>query len=169
MQWLAPVSNNGATVTQYVVTPYRAGIVQTIRVVSAKSTTVLIAGLTNGVSYRFRVSARNSRGTSLPSDASAPLLVAGLPAHPTSAVATHIGPGQLSVFFTPGPANGSPISHFTATCVSPNRGAVQAASGSQSPIVVSGLTPGKLYVCKVNATNGRGTGAPSGKAPIVVA
>jgi Fibronectin type III domain len=168
LRWFAPTTNNGAPIVQYVVTPYRAGIVQTIRVFRPTPTTVLITGLSNGVNYRFRVTAKNARGASLPSDVTAPVLIAGVPSHPTGAIAERVGPGQLSVSFTPGPNNGAPITAFIASCVSPNGGTVQADTAPASPVVVTGLTPNKLYICKVSATNSRGTGLPSGKAALVI-
>ena len=112
---------------------------------------------------------KNARGASNPSDATAPIFVAGVPSHPTGAFATRVGPGKLSVSFTPGSDNGAPITAFIASCVSPNGGSVQADTGTSSPVVVRGLTPNKLYICKVSATNSSGIGLPSGKAPLVIA
>ncbi len=169
LRWFAPTTTNGARIVQYVVTPYRAGIVQTIRVFPPTPTTVLVTGLSNGVNYRFRITAKNAHGASPPSDVTAPVLVAGVPSHPTGAFATQVGPGKLSVSFTPGADNGAPVTAFIASCVSPNGGSVQAGTGTSSPVAVRGLTPNKLYICKVSATNSRGNGQPSGKAPLVSA
>ena len=60
------------------------------------------------------------------------------------------------VGFTPGASNGSDVTGFSAECVSTDGGATGTGTGSASPISVTGLTTGKLYHCRVNATNGVG-------------
>ncbi len=75
------------------------------------------------------------------------------PSAPTSVVGT-AGNAQISVAFTgsssPGTLGGgapASIDHYTATC------GTQNASGSGSPIVVTGLSNGTSYACTVTATN----------------
>ena len=71
-----------------------------------------------------------------------------------TAVAGH---GAATVRFTAPAAHGSPITGYTVTA-SPG-GA--HATGSASPITVTGLTNGTAYAFKVTATNAIGTGPPS--------
>ena len=60
------------------------------------------------------------------------------------------GDGQASITFTPSASQGSgPISNYTVTC---NPGA-HTATGSTSPIDVTGLTNGTEYACRVTADN----------------
>lgn len=74
---------------------------------------------------------------------------------PTAVVAT-AGPAQISVAFSsPTDAASLPIVDFTATC-----GGV-SATGTGSPIVVTGLTNGTAYTCTVVARNANGTSAAS--------
>jgi len=66
----APPSNGGATITGYTITANPGG-----NTGAGSSSPIIVAGLTNGVSYTFSVTATNSAGTSVasvPSNAVAP-------------------------------------------------------------------------------------------------
>jgi len=69
--WSAP-SDGGSPITSYAVTPYAAGIAQAPTVVSGTppQSSALIAGLVNGTSYTFTVTATNALGTSSASTSS---------------------------------------------------------------------------------------------------
>jgi hypothetical protein len=66
VRWTAPVSNNGAAITKYVITPYKAGVAQRSSTFNA-ATTATVTGLTSGKTYTFTIAARNRRGTGPPS------------------------------------------------------------------------------------------------------
>ncbi len=73
--WTAPASNNGAAITNYIVTPFIGGVAQTPVTFNASQLTRQISGLTPGTAYTFTVSAVNSRGTgpaSAPSNSATP-------------------------------------------------------------------------------------------------
>ena len=95
-----------------------------------------------------------------------------LPAAPTAVHAvtgsTTTTTGPLTVTFTLGAGNGTPITNNTATCTSSNGGATKTASHATSPITVAGATTGKTYTCKVTSTNGVGTGPSSATSPSVI-
>ncbi len=76
--------------------------------------------------------------------------------------------GPLTVSFTAGAANGSPITKFVATCSSTNGGAAHSVAGTKSPIVVTSLTTAKTYRCVVKATNAIGSSPASTAAPAAV-
>jgi hypothetical protein len=82
------------------------------------------------------------------------------PAPPTIGQVTPVD-RALSVAFTP-PAvtGGAPITQFIASCRAGTQEPV-TASGSASPITVSGLTNGREYGCTVTARNSAGESAPS--------
>jgi hypothetical protein len=84
-----------------------------------------------------------------------------IPGAPTVTGSTP-SPGAVSVAFTPGAAGSSPITGYTAECVSTDGGATGTGTGAASPISVSGLTVGKSYHCRVLATNAVGDGPYSG-------
>ena len=85
---------------------------------------------------------------------------ATVPSAPTIRPATR-GNLSASVAFTASSNGGSPVLHFDAACSSSNGGIAGSATGSVSPIVVTGLTNGKTYTCRVVATNAIGTSASS--------
>jgi hypothetical protein len=70
LNWAAPASNGGSSVTGYVVTPYVEGVAQTPKTYGSTATTQTITGLTNGVTYTFKVAAKNVVGTGPQSAAS---------------------------------------------------------------------------------------------------
>ncbi|MEQ1516466.1 MAG: fibronectin type III domain-containing protein, partial [Usitatibacteraceae bacterium] len=119
---------------------------------------IIVAGLTNGISYICTVTATNSAGTSLPSAGVAvtPGSVVS-PGAPTIGVATP-GNTQATIAFTP-PASdgGGAISSYTATCNPGNF----VATNTSSPITVPNLVNGTPYSCSVTATNSAGAGAAS--------
>ncbi len=86
------------------------------------------------------------------------------PGAPTNVSANATSPTSARVTFNP-PANngGAAVTGYTARCESTNGGASQTATGSASPVNVSGLTPDKSYACDVRATNNVGSGSWSAK------
>ncbi len=74
----------------------------------------------------------------------------------------------MGIDFVP-PANtgGTPITGYTASC-SGSGVATRTATGTSSPITVTGLTNGVNYTCTVSATNSAGTGgASTGESKVV--
>jgi len=68
--------------------------------------------------------------------------------------------GAAVVQYTAAGGNGSPVTRYTATCVSRNGGRTRsaAAGAATRTIVVTGLSVGKIYICSITATNNRGVG-----------
>ncbi|GIO14823.1 hypothetical protein J19TS2_43780 [Cohnella xylanilytica] len=96
-------------------------------------------------------------GSNGSAEAAVTVIVGTLPGAPTDVTAV-AGDGEATVSFTP-PASdgGSAITGYTVTS-SPGG---FTASGTSSPIKVTGLTNGTSYTFAVTATNGIGTGAAS--------
>jgi hypothetical protein len=70
------------------------------------------------------------------------------------------GNQRLTVAFVAPATGGSAITSYTASCTSSDGGVSGNKSGVASPLVVSTpLTNGKLYTCRVRATNAEGSSA----------
>ncbi len=138
------------------------------------TTPITVTGATTGDSYTCTVTASNAPGAGAPSAPSGAVIV-GAPAAPSAVAAavktTKITTGSLSVTFTNGASDGSPITGQTATCVSSNGGPTETGTNSGSaaaPIVVSNVTTGDAYICTVTATNARGTSVASAPSLAVI-
>ncbi|MCM2329033.1 MAG: choice-of-anchor D domain-containing protein, partial [Lysobacter sp.] len=113
----------------------------------------------NGIAFSCTVSARNAIGRG---PASAPQSVTPI-ATPDSPRVLGVVPGGgwLLVSFVPPANGGSPITGYTATCISSGALETVSAQGTTDSIVVHGLTLGTPYACTVSATNAAGTGPAS--------
>jgi hypothetical protein len=86
-----------------------------------------------------------------------------------SAVNGTIDNGKSSISFTPGSDGGSAVTSFTVTATdlsNPGAGG-QTASGTASPITISGLANGDNYTFTVHATNAVGSSPESSPSPII--
>jgi len=117
---------------------------------------ITVAGLKNGTTYTFTVTATNGIGVGPQSKPSNPVIPSTTPGTPAGVVAL-AGDGTAKVAFTPPANHGAPIKSYTVTA-SPGGLSV---SGSGSPILVKGLTNGTAYTFTVTATNANGTGPAS--------
>lgn len=149
-----PTLNNGAAVTGYTVTSSPGGVTA-----SGAGSPINITGLTPGTAYTFTVTATNSAGTSVASAPSNQITAdAAVPGAPTIGTATKINSTSASVAFTAPASNGGAV--ITGYTVTSNPGNI-TASGTTSPITVTGLTPATTYTFTVTAANFVGTGTAS--------
>ncbi|MEJ8305054.1 X2-like carbohydrate binding domain-containing protein [Saccharibacillus sacchari] len=108
--------------------------------------------LNNGTTYYFVVKAVFNNGISSASNERSAVPTAA-PQAPTNVAAT-AGDGQASVSFTaPLDTGGSPILRYEVV----NNAGQVAATGTTSPIVVTGLANGSSYAFTVRAVNAAGT------------
>lgn len=127
---------------------------------SAAASSVVVTGLTKGVSYGCTVRAVNAVGAGAES---AP--VSAVPRGPASApmqVVASAGVAQFSVSFSaPADNGGSPVSGYQLLCQPGNL----AASGAAPPLGFNGLINGQPYACALSAVTAAGAG---GAAPFQV-
>ena len=164
-----PASNGGSPITGYTVTATDTTDASNGgQTATGTGSPVTITGLTNGDSYTFTVTATNAVGTG-PASAASNAVTPTAPVTTTAPGAPVIGtatPGnaQATVTFTPPASNGgSPITGYTVTATDTTNHAHggQTATGTGSPVAVTGLTNGDRYTFTVKATNAVGTGPAS--------
>ncbi len=151
-------SSNGSPITSYTVTSLPDGITAT-----GASSPVTVTGLADGRTYRFYVTATNAVGTGLSSTLSNPVIPGTTPGAPTG-VSAVAGAAQATVSFTAPDDGGLGIGGYTVVS---SPGGI-TASGSSSPVTVTGLTPGTAYTFTVSAQNSAGSGPPSATSNAVV-
>ena len=93
-------------------------------------------------------------------------VTASAPGAPTIGVAQPANMQAFIGFSPPSVTGGSPILDYTATCTGGTGG---AATGTTSPINVTGLVNGTTYTCSVTARNITGSGPASGTATVTPA
>ena len=155
--WEAPLDINGSAINGYTVTAYTlANVASGTCTTNAATLTCSITGLTNGVDYKFAVTATNGIGTSLESELSAAVTPSTVPNAPTS-LTVAVGNTEATVSFTP-PVNsgGSAVTIYTVTG---SNG--RSATGTSSPIEMVGLTNGTAYTFTVTASNKNGESVAS--------
>ncbi len=157
VSWTPPASNGGGAINGYIVTATSSSGTVT-KTVAGGTTSTNITGLTNGVTYAITVAARNVVGTG-PASSPVDVTPIGVPGAPTGVTAV-AGNGSASITWTP-PAStgGSPITGYTVTS---NVGGFSiTVGGSETSVLISGLTNGVAYRFRVFATNAVGNGPPS--------
>jgi len=162
-----PSSNGGSPITDYTVTVTPAGGGAQITEPGTASP-ITVTGLTNGTSYTFTVTATNNAGTSSASPAVSATPYA-LPLSPSVSTVDLNNNGQATVSFSNSTSSAAnPATSFTVTATPTNGGAPITATGTGSPLTVSGLVAGTSYSISVTATNGRGS-TPSSNTIVVTA
>jgi titin len=160
VSWNAPASNGGSAITGYTATAYTS-TAGTTTVGTACTTTTLacsVTGLTNGTTYYIGVVATNAAGSGPSSSPLQSVTPVALPGAPTLSALT-VGDSYLSVPFTAGSAGGDPITSYQYSF---NGGTTwTTASGTTSPLVISGLTDGTSYTVVLRAVSAAGAGATS--------
>ena len=168
LTWLAPSTNGGAAITDYIV-QRSADNGRTWRTVNdgvSMARTATVYGLTNGHRYRFRVAAVNKVGRG-PSSAAASAVPATVPGAPRRLTATGTHRVVKLTWLSPRSNGGAAITDYIVQR-SANNGrtwrTVPDGVSIRRAATVNGLRSGKRYSFRVSAKNRVGRGAMS--API---
>ncbi|MEY5049837.1 MAG: hypothetical protein RLZZ175_3196 [Bacteroidota bacterium] len=151
----APLDNGSPVTTKYIITSNPDN-----HIVTTSSTSAIMSNLTAGVSYTFTVAAINSIDTSLSSIPSNSVVIKAFtePSEPLNVTAIAPNKSMATVSFTtPLDNGGKTITNYIVTSTPGNI----IASGTNSPIIVSGLTTGVSYTFTVIAKNSIGDSKPS--------
>ncbi len=179
LQWTAPISDGGNTITGYEYqqktgsTPFGSGI--NISGSNANTTEHTVTGLTNGTNYTFRVRAKNPMGEGLPSnEASAtPVTVPSVPQNFTLTP----GNGQVRLDWTaPASDGGNAIlryeyRHRAGTDSFTTWTNVLGSNINTTQYTVTGLTNGTLHTFEIRAATAttKGMAASETTTPMAVA
>jgi titin len=160
ISWSAPTSDGGAAVTGYTASAYAsASGGSPVGSCTTATMTCQITGLVNDTSYFVDVVANNPAGPGPASSPRVSALPAALPGAPTLSPLT-AGNSYVSVPFTPGTQDtNAPITGYQYSL---DAGATWVnASGSNSPLLISGLINGTGYTVELRALSSLGAGGPS--------
>lgn len=161
LSWAAPVDDGGAAITGYRVTAYRGTTWVRSVVVSGRTTTATVSGLTNGTAYRLVVEALNSAGYG-PRSVVATATPRTTPGAPTVRSVTAQTKAVAVQWAKPASDGGTPVTGYTVKVYSGGKLVKTVDAGAtKSSATVGGLTKGTAYTFRVVAKNAAGTGAVS--------
>ncbi len=146
-----PQNNGGSSIQRYTILTNPGGIFQ-----HGINSPFVVTGLTNGISYTFKIIATNNIGNSPYSEPSNSVIPATIPNSPLNVTATP-SPFSAIVSFQPPNNGGDPISNYIVTA----HPSGISTTGLSSPITVNGLTNGESYSFTVEAVNSLGKSLPS--------
>ena len=155
--WTAPTNNGGSVITGYTVISTPGGLTATV---DGSTTSAIVNGLTNGISYTFKVFATNVVGnSSLSNSSNSAIPHTTVPSVPIIETAIGYNTQATVSWNTPINNGGFVISSYT---VISNPGNIRkTVSGSETTTVVDELTNGITYTFTVFATNSLGNSLPS--------
>ena len=160
LSWTAPTFTGYTSITDYIV-QYKSGSSWTIYSDgTSNSTSTVIAGLTNGTVYDFRVAAVNSVGTgSFTSSASG--TPATVPGAATSLSASRSGTSATLTWTAPSSTGGTAITDYQVEyklSEDPSWTTFVDGVASTTGATITGLSSGSSYDFRVSALNGIGAG-----------
>ncbi|MFZ9651521.1 MAG: fibronectin type III domain-containing protein, partial [Ilumatobacteraceae bacterium] len=167
LSWLAPTTDNGSSVTDYLIefSSNSGSTWSTFNDGVSTSTSATVTGLTNATTYSFRVKASSSAGTS---DASNVVSTTpGIPGEPTSLRPTALNQSVRLTWSAPALNGGSAVTDYIVeytTDVNAGYTLFDDGVSTSTTATVTGLTNGTSYFFRVKAVNSIGTGQPSGVA-----
>jgi len=166
LSWIAPENNGNSIIINYKI-EYSINSGNTWTILSKESSRALfynITGLTNGLSYIFRVSAINAVGTGNPSQVSDSIVPNNsLPSAPRNLAVTRVSDTATLSWVVPITVGASAISDYHIE-LSTNYGlswinAPNDVVGTSTSFIINGIQSGPTYYFRVSAINNDGAGS----------
>lgn len=166
--WTAPASNGGAAITgykiEYAASPYSSYTVLTANT-GTTATSATVTGLSNGTSYKIRISATNFNGFGATTE-SGVIVPSTVPSAPTITDASDYASNESVVTWTVPASNGGASITDYVVQYSSNSGSTwntfTDGISTALSVTVTGLNNETSYLFRVAAVNASGTGAYSG-------
>ena len=158
----APTAGDAPTgyVVQYKKTSEADSAYLTFSTKTAPTTIETVTGLTNGISYSFRIAGTNSYGTGAYSAAREATPV-GPPPPPTNLIATPKASAAEISFTNPVSDGGAAITNYQYSLNNGSSWTSFSPADTSTPVTVSGLTDGVSSSILVRAVNSYGSGTAS--------
>ena len=162
VDWEAP--GGGEAVTDYLVYYKETSEPDTafkyFSIVTAPATVETVTGLTNGTSYTFRVTSRNSSGVSAPTD-SRSVTPTGPASQPLNLSYSALG-GSIAINFSAPINNGGfSITNYQYSIDNGTTWVTRDPEATTSPITITGLNDATTYQVKLRAVTPYGFGTAS--------
>ena len=157
LNWTAPASDGGETITDY---EYEQNGSGTWISTGGTAPSATVTGLMNGLSYRFKVRVLNSVGAGAASAASSSVTPARVPNAPTGLNATVSDQSVVLIWAAPASNGGAAILRYEYEL---DFSGTWTSTGGKAPsTTVRNLTNGQSYTFRVRAVNRAGESAASG-------
>jgi predicted phage tail protein len=156
LRWSAPSDNGGYPITSYNVYVYSStgSLLDTIQISDIQTTSTTVSGLTNGTTYKFKVSAVNQIGQTYSNEVSS--MPATVPSAPTI-TSNNAGNTSVSLQWSDPSNNGSTITSYKIYVYSSTDVSLNTITGiATRSSSVTGLTNGTTYKFRVSALNAKG-------------
>jgi subtilisin family serine protease len=166
LSWTIPATNGGASITDYVIeySSSSGSTWTTFTDVVTSLRSASVTGLVSGVSYIFRVSARNSVGTGDSSVVSA-AVSPGVPTAPCCITEMLVGPQYVALRWgAPKFDGGSTVTNYVVEYTIDDGASWTTWSeptGNGTHRTITGLTDGVPHKFRISARNAVATGPPS--------
>jgi subtilisin family serine protease len=169
VSWTTPSTDGGSAITSYLV-QYRAATATTWQsvTVTAPTTSATVTALSRNTTYTYRVTARNSLGSSLASATTSARTLTGIPTAPRNVFVSSVGTTATVSWTAPSSTNGAPLTAYrveyrkTPSSAWQSR-TVSSVSGATpaTTVNITGLAPRSMYQIRVIAQSQFGSSAPA--------
>ena len=172
LSWLAPASDNGASITDYMIEVSNDGGVKWVEIAHTAfiGTSFTVTGLKAGSAYRFRVSAINAYGKGDLSNVVSMLTAGNAPSAPTNLSVTTKTTTSITLSWAPAKvASGSAVREYIVE-YSKNKGLtwtrVSSVTFKSLSLTVKGFKSKTTYVFRVSARNDVGVSTFSNRVTV---